>query len=152
MILLDNNQWCMNVNLILKEQFSQKWKLCHYLRTPMQMKHLTRWWLNFHFWVNWFFKLLRPSRDLLICPDQITLKWIGNCLHLFWLPGAGDVQSLLAQLLLPVSLPSDPSIIRDPGVRLWLCLWAMPWRHSGHFHQHTEVWIPIRSQNVLHIE
>lgn len=40
--------------------------------------------------------------------------------------GAGHVQPLLAQLLVPVSLPSDASLVRDPGVRLWLCLRAVP--------------------------
>lgn len=55
--------------------------------------------------------------------------------------GAGHVQSLLAQLLVPVSLPSDASLIRDPGVCLWVCLGAVSRRHRGHFHQHFEVFI-----------
>lgn len=59
----------------------------------------------------------------------------------FLLTGAGDVQSLLAQLLVPVSFPSDPSVLWDSGVRLWLCVWAVPRRHCGYFHQHTQVWI-----------
>lgn len=69
-------------------------------------------------------------------------------LRLFWLLGAGNVQPLLAQLLVPVSLPSDPSVVRDPGVRLWLRLRAVPRGHSGHFHEHPEVRITIGSQNV----
>lgn len=34
-----------------------------------------------------------------------------SCKIVSLLTGAGNVQSLLAQLLVPVSLPSDPSVI-----------------------------------------
>lgn len=66
--------------------------------------------------------------------------------------GAGHVQPLLAQLLVPVSLPSDASLVRDPGVCLWFCLRAVPRRHRGHFHQHFKVFLClILNKNILYI-
>lgn len=54
-------------------------------------------------------------------------------------PGSGHVQSFVAELLLPVSLPSHPSVLWDPGVCIGLCLWTVSRGHCCHLHQHFEV-------------
>lgn len=69
----------------------------------------------------------------------LMFKLINLCLFFPLASGAGHVQPLLAQLLVSVSFPSDASLVRDPGICLWLRLGAVPWRHRGHFHQHFEV-------------
>lgn len=88
-----------------------------------------------------FFTLWQGSIQL--TPPTIATILIEEVLNLCvsFALGAGHVQSLLAQLLVPVSLPSDASLIRDPGVCLWVCLGAVSRRHRGHFHQHLEVFI-----------
>lgn len=79
--------------------------------------------------------------------------FIGNvCEHLsYCMPslGFGYVQPVMAELLIPVTLPSDATFLRNLGVRLRVCFGAVSWRHCGHLYQHSEVMPTLPLINVL---
>lgn len=54
-------------------------------------------------------------------------------------PGVSHVQQVMAELLIPITFPSDATFLWNPGVRLRVCFRAVSRRHCGHLYQHFEV-------------